>query len=138
MTIFVTYCSKEKNRSQGKLEAIKRYLSNRIQKVYEASELLTVDFMILSGEFGLLKPTSLIPYYDHLLVMEEVDKYIDKLTEQLMEINNKSKKKIKIIFFTEYLKNDANLAPYQISIKTACERLDIEFMMVEMEKGVNN
>jgi hypothetical protein len=94
--------------------------------------------MILSGEFGLLEPASLIPYYDHLLVMEEVDKYIDKLTEQLMEINNKSKKKVKIIFFTEYLKNDANLKPYQISIKAVCKKLNIEFMMVEMEKEVNN
>ena len=49
-----------------------------------------------------------------------------------MKINTK-----KVIFFTEYLKNDANLLPYQISIKNACESLDIEFMMIEMKKEVN-
>lgn len=133
MTIFITYCSREKDKSKKELEAIKRYKSNRIQKVYKASKLLTVDFMILSGEFGLLKPNKKIPYYDHLLVESEVSKYIDKITEQLREINYK-----KIIFFTECLKNDANLKPYQVSIKTACENLNIEFMMVEIEKEVND
>ena len=131
-TIFITYCSKEKDESTMPLEAIKRYKSNRIQKVYEASKLVTAEFMILSGKFGLLKATEKIPYYDHLLVMEEVNKYTEKLIKQLMEIKNK-----KIIFFSEYLKNDPNLKPYQLAIKTACEKLNIEFMMVEMEKEVN-
>jgi len=136
-TIFITYCSKEKDESSQVLQAIKRYKSNRILKVYEASKLVTTDFIILSGEFGLLKPSDEIPYYDHLLVMEEVNKYTEKLTKQLTEIINKNKEKIKIIFFTEYLKNDPNLKPYQISIKTACKNLNIEFMMIEMEKEVN-
>jgi len=148
-TIFITYCSKEKDESSELLEAIKRYKSNRIQKVYKTSQLVTVDFMILSGEFGLLKSTDKIPYYDHLLLMEEVNKYTKKLIKQLVEINNtrprlrepqaseKNKEKIRIVFFTEYLKNDVNLKPYQISIKTACDKLNIKFIMIEMEKEVN-
>ena len=137
-TIFITYCSKEKDESNTLLKAVKRYKSNRIQRVYEAAKLLTADFMILSGEFGLLNPGTEIPYYDHLLVMEEVNKYTEKLTKQLTEIINKNKENIKIILFTEYLKNDPNLKPYQISLKKACENLNIEFTMIETETEINN
>jgi len=130
--VFVTYCSRDKRKDEGDIFAIERYISNRIMKVYEASKLVLADFMILSGEFGLLDKSDKIPYYDHLLVMEEVEDYIKKVSEQLMEKNIK-----KIIFFTETLENDPNLKPYQISISRACKNLNIEFMMLKMSSEIN-
>ena len=131
--VFVTYCSRDKRKDEGDIFAIERYISNRIMKVYESSKIVLADFMILSGEFGLLNYDDTIPYYDHLFVMEEVEDYIKKVTKQLMEKNIK-----KIVFFTESLKDDPNLKPYQISIFKACKNLNIEFMMSEMSKEINN
>jgi hypothetical protein len=132
-TIFSTYCSKEKSEEKGYINAVDRYQSNRILRIYNASKFVTTKFMILSGEYGLLKPTDKIPYYDHLLVMEEVDKYTEKITEQLKEINPN-----KFIFFTESLENEPNLKPYQISIETACKNLNIEFMLIDVDRSINN
>jgi len=131
--VFVTYCSRDKRDDEGDIFAIDRYISNRIMKVYESSKIVLADFMILSGEFGLLNKDDKIPYYDHLLVMEEVEDYIKKITGQILEKNIK-----KIIFFTESLEDDPNLKPYQISISKACKSLNVEFMMSEMSKEINN
>ncbi len=131
-TIFSTYCSKEKREDKEDIKSIDRYISNRILKVFKTSLLLDVEFRILSGEFGLLKADDKIPYYDHLLIKEELPEYINKLYNQLKSLDIKQ-----FIFFSESLLVDSNLEPYQIAIRTVCERLNIDFSIIELSQKVN-
>jgi hypothetical protein len=43
-----------KNEAAGLIPAIQRYHSSRIQRTYEAANLLGLEFYTLSGEFGVL------------------------------------------------------------------------------------
>ncbi len=79
MTIFCTYCSAKKDRSQGELPAIQRYRSHRIKSVYIAAVSLGLKFLILSGEYVILEPSDPIPYYDHLLQSSEVSEHSKKV-----------------------------------------------------------
>jgi hypothetical protein len=132
ITIFSTYCSKEKREDKEDINSIDRYISNRILKVFKSSIILDTEFRILSGEFGLLKADDKIPYYDHLLIKEELPEYINKLYNQLKDTEVKQ-----FILFSESLLIDPNLEPYQIAIKTVCERLNIDFFMIDLSKKIN-
>ena len=56
MIVFCTYCSRQKSAEAGNVPAIRRYQSERIAKVHRVTQEVGVQFLILSGEFGLLRP----------------------------------------------------------------------------------
>jgi hypothetical protein len=127
MTVFCTYCSAEKDRSQDELPAIQRYRSDRIQSVYNAAISLRFKFLILSGEYGLLEPDDLIPYYDHLLQSYEVKEHTKTIANQLENIGVKE-----IIFFTKSFADDENVKPYLDCIKLASRTIGIELKFVKL------
>jgi hypothetical protein len=129
MTFFCTYCSKEKNQSDGKLPAIERYLSSRINSIYAAAMNCGLDFLILSGEYGILKPCDLIPNYSHLLQPTEVDKHSKLVASQLIALGVKD-----LIFFSRPDSIDANVRPYIECIKIACHLAKIELKFIYLLK----
>lgn len=82
MKYYCTICSKEKRKDKELLPAIERYLSPRIKNVYERASLDNTKFLIFSGEYGFIHPYSLIPYYDHLLLEEEIETFLLLLKQQ--------------------------------------------------------
>jgi hypothetical protein len=50
-TLYVTYCSGKKDKSEESIPAIERYKSDRIRGVYNLSIKDKADFAILSGLF---------------------------------------------------------------------------------------
>lgn len=79
LTLAVTYCSRRKSEAPGDLAAIERYASPRVRTAYELAVARSHPFRILSGRYGLLRPSSPIPYYDHLLAPEEVEAMVDRV-----------------------------------------------------------
>jgi len=127
MTVFCTYCSAEKDRSQEELPAIQRYRSNRIQSVYGAAKSLGYKFLILSGRYGLLEPDDQIPYYDHLLQSSEVSEHTKTVADHLEALGVKE-----IIFFTKSFSDDENMKPYIDCIKGASRKVGIELKFVKL------
>lgn len=128
MTVFCTYCSAEKETFGSPLPAIRRYRSDRIERIYSAALAVGCGFFILSGEYGLLEPNELIPYYDHLLSTEEVEAQAFKLAEQIKQHGISH-----IIFFTLPLSKDEKLAPYHAALRLACALASIRLSLVEID-----
>lgn len=129
MEVFCTYCSKEKDEMIDLLPAIHRYKSKRIRKINEAANLLGFPMFILSGEYGLICTDSKIPYYDHLLLQNEVQSLVkEKVEPQLRErdIN-------KIFFFLN--PSDPNIKPYIDTISEACKLDNTKIIFVEVNIG---
>ncbi len=82
MKYYCTICSKEKRNDKELLPAIERYLSPRIKNVYQKASSEKVKHLIFSGEYGFIHPYSLIPYYDHLLLEEEIEAFLPLLKQQ--------------------------------------------------------
>ena len=85
MRIICTYCSASKDPDKGLVPAYKRYISARIVHVQEIAEREGVHFCILSGKFGLVDWNHPLPWYDHLLLAEEVPQLVDMVKHQLNE-----------------------------------------------------
>ncbi|MFN0109789.1 MAG: DUF6884 domain-containing protein [Blastocatellia bacterium] len=127
MTAFSTYCSAEKEIYEHPLPAIQRYRSARIRRIYLAAESAGTSFFILSGEYGLLKPTDTIPYYDHLLTDGEVEAHSLKVAEQISQHGI-----TQIIFFTLPVAADQSLAAYHACLRLACQRTATQLSFVEI------
>jgi hypothetical protein len=128
MTAFLTYCSAEKETYEHPLPAINRYRSDRIRRIYSAAESAGTVFFILSGEYGLLKPYAPIPYYDHLLVADEVEAHSLKVAEQIKQHGI-----TQIIFFTLPVSVDEKLAAYHACLRLACQTAAINLSFVEID-----
>jgi hypothetical protein len=122
MTIFCTYCSAAKDRSEGELPAIQRYQDPRIKSVYDAANNLGIGFLILSGKYGILEPTDPVPYYDHLLQSSEVAEHSNLAASQLETLGVKD-----LIFFTR--KASAKNS-YCACIRKAAEEAGVELKFV--------
>lgn len=120
MQIFLTICCKEKDPSPGNLPAIKRYLSDRISNVYQASIKQNTPMRIMSGEFGLLRPEDPIPYYDHLLSFNEVSKLSLRVIEQLQ------RDAVSSITFYAQPRLTLGWEPYYQLIEQSCQTLGIK------------
>lgn len=127
MTVFCTYCSKEKDDSPGKMKALDRYQSDRIQSVYAASVKLDYPFYILSGQFGLLKHSDLIDYYDHLLTVDEVEGHSMLVAEQFEKLQIKS-----IVVFGDSIEADPNLNAYYDCIRMASAKQNVELTILQL------
>ena len=128
MYAFCTYCSREKNLKAGAIPAIQRYLDERIHRVYSAASRLGLGFFIVSGEFGLIPPGHLIPWYDHLLRPEEVSGLVEPMAKQIVENDIAG-----VVYFTEAFASDPNLIPYHDALVAACSRTSRPCFVVEVE-----
>jgi hypothetical protein len=128
MTVFCTYCSAEKDASDALLPAIQRYRSDRIARIYSAALAAGCGFFILSGEFGLVDPNAPIPYYDHLLVADEIEAMAFRVAEQINQHGI-----TQILFFTLPVAKDETLAPYQACVRLACLLASAELSFVEID-----
>jgi hypothetical protein len=122
MTVFCTYCSRDKDHSERELPAIQRYQSRRITSVYCAAKSLGLGFLILSGKYGILKPCDSIPDYDHLLQPSEVSEHSNLVADQLETLGVKD-----LVFFT---KSASDVKPYCECIKLASEKAGIELKYI--------
>ena len=127
MHTFCTYCSASKSVEEGDLPAIQRYLDPRIHKVYEAAYTLGLDFYILSGEYGLVTPDEPIPWYDHLLLTEEVGELVERMAAQIRQHYIEG-----IVYFTNSISDDSSLIPYRDAIVAACNRAPCSCTVVEV------
>ena len=130
MTFFCTYCSKDKNQSEGELPAIQRYRSTRINSVFAAAMNLGLEFLILSGEYGILAPCDPIPDYAHLLLPSEVPEHSKLVATQLEALGVKD-----LVFFTRPDSIDPNVKPYCDCIKSACQLAKIELKYIYISNG---
>ena len=131
MDVFSTYCSALKDESKGELPVIERYQSTRIDSIYAAALSAGVGFLILSGEYGLIKPCDPIPYYDHLLIASEVPEHTRKVMGQLNALDIK-----KLVFFTKPITEDRNVKPYLDCIQFACQQAEVAFFLIELSLRV--
>jgi len=115
MLAYCTYCSAEKSYSKTPVPAIKLYKSDRIFKVFDSANEANVNFVILSGKYGIIYASEKISYYDHLLLASEVEIHSDFIASQI-----KMKNISEIVFFMTSVEKDKNLRPYLDCIKKAC------------------
>ena len=120
-TLYVTYCSGKKNPKEGSIPAIERYDSDRIRWVYNLSIRANVKFAILSGVLGLVYADEKIPYYDHKMNKDDVER-ISKLIRWFL----REEKYEKIVYFTENPHSEPILKYYHESLKGAIDKLKEE------------
>jgi hypothetical protein len=92
---------------------LERYRSLRIQRVAETARRAGACFSILSGEFGLLGGTELIPWYDHLLKPNEVEGLAAQVASQFT-----AKGAVAVRYFTMRFEHD-DIAAYAAVIRQA-------------------
>ena len=126
-TILMTYCAARKARDPEPMPALSRYRSDRIAGVAAAAEALGLEFFILSGRYGLLAPGDPIPYYDHLLTMQEAPARAAGLAAQLRE-----RGVVRVLFFSRSLEADPGVEAYRETARLACAAAGAEFVLVEL------
>ena len=122
MKAICTYCSANKLRDAGLLPAVRRYVDGRIETLHTSAEQQGIHFCILSGEYGLIDGDYLLPWYDHLLVSNEIPRLIEVVQQQLREKNI-----TEIEYYTVSPAVDPNVIPYFEVIKKGCARAGIHF-----------
>lgn len=120
MEFLCTICSKEKRTDPARLQAIHRYLSQRIQYVEAESRRLGKPMLIFSGKFGLLHLDDEIPYYDLRLSEQMVPDMTRLLVAQMQE------KSVTSMFFYGRGKTAPGWGPYSLALEQACGQLGIK------------
>jgi hypothetical protein len=118
--ISCTYCAADKRRDLEPLPAIARYRSDRIAALHAAGPML-----ILSGEYGLLAPEDPIPWYDHLLMPEEVEELVPQVISQL-----RSRSITALDFHTADPLHTPAVRPYVAVITQACAAAGVALRLV--------
>jgi hypothetical protein len=101
MTIFCTYCSAEKDQSEGELPSIQRYQGLRLQSVYGASKNLGLRFLILSGKYGILEPSDPILNYDYVLKSSKAT-IVKPYSECIKLASEKAGVELKFVYLTMF------------------------------------
>jgi hypothetical protein len=83
MKLIATYCAKAKATTAEPTPAYERYLSKRITHARDSALINRDKFAILSGRFGLIDGSEMIPYYDHLLQEDEIPSMIERVAETM-------------------------------------------------------
>ena len=120
MIAWCTYCSAAKRDDPGMLPAIDRYLDRRIHDVAALAAAAGEHFLILSGEYGLLKPDDPIPWYDHLLRPDEVEDLVLPVTAQLTALGVNE-----LIYYSVDPAIDPLIVPYRHTVTQACARAGV-------------
>lgn len=119
MKCVCTICCKEKREDPGLLPARQRYTNKRIDFAGQESARLGLPFLIFSGKYGVIDADYEIPWYDQILLPEDVPAMINLLTSQLQEKNVSN-----LIFIAEQ-KSTPGWAPYYDALEQACKQLKI-------------
>ena len=125
MKILATYCSAEKDERLDLLPAFQRYQSKRINLVMGKAQELGIPFMIISGQFGLIRFDHPLPYYDHLLRPDKVGDHAKFVAGHITKI-----KITEIEFYSRKIEHDPNLQAYHDCMRMACEIAQIELQII--------
>lgn len=128
MKIICTYCSGAKSEDGGLLPAVQRYLSDRIVNLGMSADESGFDFMILSGEYGLIDRDYPLPLYDHLLQPSEVDKLSSKVATTLCMAGVKE-----VVYHTAAPEIFSAVRPYLAVIESACDRASVALRLVILD-----
>lgn len=123
MIVYITLCCRKKRKDARPLKSINRYISGRIQRIYQKSILDEVKFRIFSGKFGLLDPGKKIFWYDEKLTREKVSAMTGLLQKQMDEENAG-----KIIFFAYNPQKNRSWIPYCKALKAACRKKKVKLI----------
>ena len=120
MQAYITTCCKEKSKVLGEIPILERYISKRIDDIYVKSKEDNTSFFVLSGKYGLLSPSTKIPWYDQILEESEIESMSTKIRHQLLVygINKVS------LFINPEWKN------YQKALQIACNKSKIELRII--------
>ncbi len=127
MIAWCTYCSADKRIDPEPLPALERYLDERIHALAAKAEAAGVAFLILSGEYGLLRPEEPIPWYDCLLGTEAVDSLAAKMSGQLIALGCSE-----LVYHTVAAAIDPQIVPYRTAITLACESAGTKLIIVTL------
>ncbi len=105
--IVSTICCRKKDPAPGLITASRRYLSDRIRSVLQLARKAGLEFVILSGRFGLIHPEEPIPYYDKLLREDEAEEMSGRVADLL-----RKEKVGKVIFLIPDPELDPHVRPY--------------------------
>lgn len=129
MHYLCTTCSKRKRRSPGLMAARRRYLSPRLRQVEAESHRQHRPLRILSGQYGLLAPADLIPWYDHALQPEEVAALAQMVIQQLQALE------VTTLTFYARPPDAPGWAPYHAVLRHACTALHLPLTVVHLVGG---
>lgn len=122
MKTYITTCCKEKSTILGEIPMLERYVSDRIEAIYQKSVVDKAFFFVLSGKFGLLTPSNKIPFYD--LVLKE---------DRVVEITKKVKHQFLIYGVSEViLFANQEWINYINVIEIACKQANIQFKLSKL------
>ncbi len=125
MKAICTYCAGPKRSSGRMIPAVSRYLSRRTAQLHQLAQQRDVAFFILSGQYGLLLPDHPLPWYDHLLHADDVEKLVPAAATVLANAG---------ITEVEYHTADPavvpQVAPYGDVLRQACLLSDIRLEIV--------
>ena len=124
-----TYCSNQKEEQAGLMPAIERYQSQRIAHIATQTQANQQNFYILSGEYGLIKSKDEIPWYDHLLVTNEVENMTSRVQAQLQTEGITS-----LEYFTADPAQQPAVQAYLDVITTACSRQKISLAVTMLDE----
>lgn len=125
MKYIITTCCKDKRLDEALLPSIDRYLDPRIKKVFNIAKKSGDGFLILSGKYGILKPEDPIPYYDQILLEENVPEIVDLVVPRFREL-----RVAEIIVYGKDASLDLGWIPYYSVLKKSCEKLGIVYSEV--------
>jgi hypothetical protein len=125
LKIVCTYCSAAKRTDAGLLPAVRRYQSERIVGLAEKADSQGMGFLILSGKYGFVGPEHPLPYYDHLLLSEEVEGLCSQMAVTLCRMKVTS-----LEYHTAAPELVAEVRPYLAAVVAACARASVALRMV--------
>ncbi|MCP4292583.1 MAG: hypothetical protein GY780_12205 [bacterium] len=128
MKIICTYCSGAKTTDGGLIPAVRRYRSERIVQLGHSADNKDLQFMILSGEYGLIDREYPLPYYDHLLQPGEVDKLSSRVATTLCMAGVKE-----VEYHTAAPEIVAPVRTYLSVMEAACGRASVALRVVILE-----
>ena len=126
--LYATYCSADKCTDERPLPAIRRYRSERIEKVASLAQKHAFRFGILSGSFGLMAPEDPLPWYDHLMTDVEVDAMTKRVAKTLTQWDITA-----VHWFSAPASMDPDVEPYAAVMRAACLLQQIPFTRVNLD-----
>jgi hypothetical protein len=110
------------------LPAYQRYDSARIAEVRAMADRVAVGFCILSGEFGLIEQSALIPWYDHPLTAEEAPALAQIVAQQISEHGIGE-----ICYYLPREKATAEPDAYRTTLRLACDAAGVALRICALE-----
>ncbi|MEK7068678.1 MAG: DUF6884 domain-containing protein [Patescibacteria group bacterium] len=117
MKIVCTICSRVKSEESVVLPAQERYLAPHIAQAKVFAEMLELPYYILSGKFGLVRADEPVPYYDHRLKEDEIDRVAGWVMSRIAQD--------KITHINFCAEQKPTWAPYEEILRRACERTGV-------------